>query len=155
MRLNKMNTMSEIVNIILNGKNNTAQKGEYILAVAKRHGIEIPTLCHDPRLEPFSSCYVCVIEIEGQKNLQPSCSTRVAEGMSIITDSKRVHKARKTALDLLVSNHYADCVAPCRERCPAGVDVQGYISLIEKGLYSEAVKLIKEVNPLPAICGRV
>jgi formate dehydrogenase major subunit len=147
--------MSEIVNIILNGKNTTAQKGEYILAVAKRNGIEIPTLCHDPRLEPFSSCYVCVIEIEGQKNLQPSCSTRVSEGMSIITDSKRVHKARKTALDLLVSNHYADCVAPCRERCPAGVDVQGYISLIEKGLYSEAVKLIKEVNPLPAICGRV
>jgi formate dehydrogenase major subunit len=147
--------MSEQVNIILNGKNTTAQKGEYILALAKRHGIEIPTLCHDPRLEPFSSCYVCVIEIEGQKNLQPSCSTRVAEGMSIITDSKRVHKARKTALDLLVSNHYADCVAPCRERCPAGVDVQGYISLIEKGLYSEAVKLIKEVNPLPAICGRV
>ncbi len=147
--------MSEIVNIILNGKNTTAQKGEYILAVAKRHGIEIPTLCHDPRLEPFSSCYVCVIEIEGQKNLQPSCSTRVSEGMSIITDSQRVHKARKTALDLLVSNHYADCVAPCRDRCPAGVDVQGYISLIEKGLYSEAVKLIKEVNPLPAICGRV
>lgn len=147
--------MSEQVNIILNGKNTTAQKGEYILAVAKRNGIEIPTLCHDPRLEPFSSCYVCVIEIEGQKNLQPSCSTRVAEGMSIITDSIRVHKARKTALDLLVSNHYADCVAPCRERCPAGVDVQGYISLIEKGLYSEAVKLIKEVNPLPAICGRV
>jgi formate dehydrogenase major subunit len=147
--------MAEKINIILNGTNTTAFKGEYILEVAKRHGIEIPTLCHDPRLEPFSSCYVCVVEIEGQRNLQPSCSTRVAEGMSIHTCNERVKKARKTALDLIMSNHYADCVAPCRERCPAGVDVQGYISLIEKGLYSEAVKVIKQTNPLPAICGRV
>ncbi len=147
--------MSELVNIVLNGKNTSAYKGEYILDVARRHGIVIPTLCHDPRLEPYSSCYVCVVEIEGQRNLQPSCSTRVAEGMKINTDNERVHKARKTALDLIMSNHYADCVAPCRERCPAGVDVQGYISLIEKRLYSEAIGLIKQVNPLPAICGRV
>ncbi|MFO8021884.1 MAG: 2Fe-2S iron-sulfur cluster-binding protein, partial [Perlabentimonas sp.] len=132
--------MNNKINIILNGKPATAQKGEYILEVAKQHGIEIPTLCHDPRLDPYSSCYVCVVEIEGQRSLQPSCSTRVAEGMSINTNNERITKARKTALDLIMSNHYADCVAPCRERCPAGVDVQGYISLIEKGLYSEAVK---------------
>lgn len=147
--------MSEQVNIVLNGINITANKGEYILDVARKHGIEIPTLCHDPRLEPFSSCYVCVVEIEGQRNLQPSCSTRVMEGMKINTDNNRVHKARKTALDLIMSNHYADCAAPCRERCPAGVDVQGYISLIEKELYSEAIGVIKQANPLPAICGRV
>lgn len=147
--------MTDKINIILNGKPVAATKGEYIHSVAKRNGIEIPTLCHDPRLEPYSSCYVCVVEIEGQRSLQPSCSTRVAEGMNIITNNDRVHKARKTALDLIMSNHYADCLAPCRERCPAGVDVQGYISLIEKGLYSEAVKLIKQTNPLPAICGRV
>jgi formate dehydrogenase major subunit len=147
--------MSEQINIVLNGKNVTGSKGEYILDVAKRNGIDIPTLCHDPRLEPFSACYVCVVEIEGQRNLQPSCSTRIAEGMKVNTENDRVRKARKTALDLIMSNHYADCVAPCRERCPAGVDVQGYISLIEKGLYSEAVKVIKQTNPLPAICGRV
>lgn len=147
--------MTNKINIILNGKPATAQKGEYILEVAKQHGIEIPTLCQDPRLDPYSSCYVCVVEIEGQRSLQPSCSTRVAEGMSINTNNERIKKARKTALDLIMSNHYADCVAPCRERCPAGVDVQGYISLIEKGLYSEAVRLIKQTNPLPAICGRV
>jgi formate dehydrogenase major subunit len=147
--------MSDKINIILNGKNTTGSKGEYILDLVKRHGIEIPTLCNDPRLEPFSACYVCLVEIEGNRNLQPSCSTRIAEGMKINTDNERIYKARKTALDLIMSNHYADCVAPCRERCPAGVDVQGYISLIEKGLYSEATKVIKQTNPLPAICGRV
>ncbi|HNY04121.1 MAG TPA: FAD-dependent oxidoreductase, partial [Bacteroidales bacterium] len=59
------------------------------------------------------------------------------------------------ALELMLSNHYADCLGPCKQTCPAGVDVQGYISLIDKGQYSEAIALIKETNPLPAICGRV
>lgn len=147
--------MGEIINIVLNGQNTTGFQGEFILDVAKRHGIEIPTLCNDPRIEPFSACFICLVEIEGVRFLQPSCSTRISEGMKINTNNERILKARKTALDLIMSNHYADCVAPCREKCPANVDVQGYISLIEKGLYSEAVKLIKQTNPLPAICGRV
>lgn len=147
--------MEQIINIILNGKSIQGKPGESILDLAGKHGIKIPTLCHDPRLEPFSSCYLCVVEIEGMKSLQPACSTKIAEGMNISTDNEKIKIARKTALDLMVSNHYADCEAPCKQRCPAGVDVQGYISLIEKGLYSEAVALIKEVNPMTAICGRV
>lgn len=145
----------EKLNIILNGKIVKGFKGETILQLAKRNGIEIPTLCNDERLEPFSSCYVCVVEVEGMRGLQPSCSTKISEGMKIVTDSEKVRMSRKSALELLLSNHYADCVAPCKMTCPAGVDVQGYISLINKGMYREAVGLIKEVNPLPAICGRV
>jgi formate dehydrogenase major subunit len=145
----------EELNIILNGKNITGNPDQTILKLAAANGIKIPTLCNDPRLEPFSSCYVCIVEVEGMRGMQPACSTRVNEGMVISTDNERIRKARKMALDLIVSNHYADCVAPCRQTCPAGVDVQGYISLIEKGLFAEAVALIKEVNPLPAICGRV
>ncbi len=143
------------INIIINGKPAKGKANEYIVEIAKREGIIIPTLCNDDRLEPFSSCFVCVVEIEGNPKPQPACSTRISEGMVIHTESEKVFKARQTALNLMLSNHYADCVAPCKETCPAGVDVQGYISLIEKGLYEEAVALIKEVNPLPAICGRV
>ncbi len=145
----------EKINVIINGKPVQGYPNEYILDVAKREGIIIPTLCNDERLEPYSSCFVCVVEIEGMPKPQPSCSTRITEGMVINTESKKVYEARRTALNLLLSNHYADCVAPCKETCPAGVDVQGYISLIEKGLYNEAIALIKKVNPLPAICGRV
>ncbi len=145
----------EKLNIILNGRIVKGTKGETILNLAKRYGIKIPTLCNDERLEPFSSCYVCVVEVEGMRGLQPACSTKIIEGMKIITNSDKVKKSRKSALELLLSNHYADCVAPCKMTCPAGVDVQGYISLIDKGMYREAVGLIKEVNPLPAICGRV
>lgn len=147
--------MKNKVNIIINDQIAKGYEGETILSVARRHGIEIPTLCDDPRLEPFTSCYVCVVEVEGMRGMQPSCSTKVAEGMKIKTHSDKALKARKTALELMLSNHYADCIGPCKQTCPAGVDVQGYISLIEKGLYSEAVAVIKETNPLPAICGRV
>ncbi len=150
----KTPVMNEL-NIILNGNIVKGFQGETIYDLATRQGIEIPTLCHDPRIEPYTSCYVCVVEVEGLRGLQPSCSTKITDGMKIETHNARVKKARKTALDLLLSNHYADCVAPCKETCPAGVDVQGYISFIEKGMYHEAVELIKETNPLPAICGRV
>ena len=145
----------EEINVILNNKPVKAREGMSVLELARENGYTIPTLCHDPRLEPFSSCFLCVVEIEGMKGLQPSCSTRVKEGMVIVTDNAKIRKARRTVLELMLSNHFADCMAPCRQNCPAGVDVQGYISLIEKGLYSEAIALIKEVNPLPAICGRV
>ncbi|NOZ47599.1 MAG: FAD-dependent oxidoreductase [Chlorobi bacterium] len=147
--------MNNKINIILDGKHIQGEKGETILELARKHKIEIPTLCNDPRLKPYSSCFVCVVEVEGMRGLQPSCSTRINDGMNIQTKNKKVRNARKTALELLLSNHYADCEAPCKQTCPAGVDVQGYISLIEKRQYSEAVALIKEVNPLPAICGRV
>ncbi|MGM0650602.1 MAG: molybdopterin-dependent oxidoreductase [Bacteroidota bacterium] len=146
--------MDKKLNIILNGKAVQGIAGETILQLATRLGIHIPTLCYDNRLKPFSSCFVCVVEIEG-RGTQPSCSTEITEGMKINTDNETVRKARKTALDLLLSNHYADCVGPCKETCPAGVDVQGYISLIEKKQYSEAIALIKETNPFPAVCGRV
>ncbi|NOR88536.1 MAG: NAD(P)-binding protein, partial [Bacteroidales bacterium] len=147
--------MEKSLNIDLNGKIVKAFPGESILHLANREGVKIPTLCNDPRLEPFSSCYVCVVEVEGMRGHQPSCSTKVNEGMKIVTDNDAIRTSRKMALDLIMSNHYADCKAPCTETCPAGVDVQGYISLIDKGMYSDAVALIKETNPLPAICGRV
>ncbi len=143
------------LNIILNGTIVKGYPGETILDLSRRNGIEIPTLCNDDRLEPFTSCYVCVVEVEGMRGHQPSCSTKLTEGMKIITDSDGIRKSRKMALELMLSNHYADCLGPCKQTCPAGVDVQGYISLIDKGMYSEAVALIKDTNPLPAICGRV
>ncbi len=151
----KRKSAMQELNVILNNKPVKAAEGMTVLELARKQGIHIPTLCNDPRLEPFSSCFLCVVEIEGMKGLQPSCSTRVKEGMVVTTDNEKIHKARKTVLDLMLSNHFADCLGPCKQTCPAGVDVQGYISLVEKGLYSEAIALIKEVNPLPAICGRV
>ncbi len=92
--------MSDTLNIILNGKIVKGIPGETVLELAQRHGIDIPTLCHDPRIDPYSSCYVCVVEIEGYRGLPTSCSTIIVEGMKITTENDRVRQARKTALDL-------------------------------------------------------
>ena len=75
--------MSDRISVTINGKITQAYSGETILNLARRINIEIPTLCNDPRLKPYTSCYVCVVEVEGMRGLQPSCSTKVAEGMKI------------------------------------------------------------------------
>ncbi|MBD3370956.1 molybdopterin-dependent oxidoreductase [Candidatus Fermentibacteria bacterium] len=145
-----------MVTLTINGKTVEASPEKTILEVVQENRLdEIPTLCHSFELTPYGSCFVCVVELAGRPNLVPACATRVAEGMEVRTRSERVMTARKTALELLCSNHYADCVSPCMEGCPAGVDVQGYLALSAMGQYREAVNLIRKTNPLPAICGRV
>lgn len=140
----------------INGRKVSARPGQTILDVVREGRLdEIPTLCHDPRLEPYGSCFLCVVEVKGSPRLLPACVTRVRDGMEVTTRSDRIIHARKRALELLLSDHYADCVCPGHLACPAGVDVQGYISLARLGYYREALALIRERNPLPVVCGRV
>ncbi len=144
------------VDITVNGQPIDVTPGKTILQAVHEAGLDrIPTLCHSDELEPYGSCFLCVVEVKGRHNLLPACATRVVSGMDIETRNERVLASRKTALELLLSNHYADCVSPCMIGCPAHVDAQGYIALAGMGLDVEAVELIREANPLPAVCGRV
>ena len=143
------------VQIYINGKQVISKVAQTILEACRDQGIHIPTLCHDDQLEPFTSCFLCVVEVEGARTLVPSCGTKIQQGMRIITDSENIYQARKMALELILSNHYADCLGPCKLACPAGVDVQGYLALAAMGKYREAIELIKMSNPLPTVCGRV
>jgi formate dehydrogenase major subunit len=68
------------INVILNGKPVIGYDGESILELASRYGITIPTLCHDPRLEPYSSCYVCVVEIEVCEDFNLRVQQRLTKG---------------------------------------------------------------------------
>ncbi|WP_294345021.1 NAD(P)-binding protein [Prosthecochloris sp.] len=147
--------MSEIVTVTLNDKEVQASAGDTILTVAKANGIHIPTFCHDDRLKPYASCFLCVVEVEKARGLLPACSTQITPGMVIRTDSEKVTKARKMALELMLSDHVGDCVAPCEATCPAHVDIQGYIAHIANGNPEAAVRLIKKSNPLPVVCGRI
>ncbi len=144
-----------MIKLILNGKQITAPKGQTILKVAEENGIKIPTLCHDKELKPFGSCWVCAVKVKGRRGFVTSCGTEALDGMEITTDSTEVCNARKMALELLLSDHYADCEAPCKIACPDKVDVQAYVSLIANGQYHEAVKVIKENLPMPLSIGRV
>ncbi len=150
-----MSTRDDRIKITLNGETLEAASGKTILEVAAEQNIEIPTLCHDPRLEPYGSCWLCLVHVEGARGFVPACSAMVRPGMVITTDSPAVLSARKTALDLLLSNHYGDCKAPCTLTCPSNIDVQGYVGLIANKRYGEALELIKKDNPFPSVCGRV
>jgi len=144
------------VRLKINGEEIEAEAGKTLLQVIRENNLdEIPTLCYSQELGPDPSCFLCVVEVKGKPNLVPSCATVVAPGMEVETKNERIVSARRMALELLISNHYADCVSPCTEGCPAGVDVQGYIALSAMGEYIRAVDLIREKNPLPAVCGRV
>ena len=146
----------EKIKITINGKEILTDPDKTILEAVHENKLDtIPTLCHDKRTEHFTSCFICVVEVNGSNKLIPSCSTTVREGMKICTNSEKVRNSRKTALELLFSNHYADCIGPCKESCPAGVDAQAYIALASMGKYKEAIKLVKENNPLPLSIGRV
>jgi len=144
-----------MINITINGKLCEAKPDQSVLEACRENGVDIPTLCHDPRLNPFGSCMICRVEIEGERGVPLSCGAQVRSGMVITTESESIKKARKTCLELLVSQHYGDCTAPCVIECPAHTDVQGYINHIVNGRYDDALKLIKETNPLPVVCGRI
>ena len=143
------------INITLNGKQVACDSTQTILQVAKKEEAFVPTLCHDEALEPFGSCWLCVVEVKGARGFVPACATKVADGMVVDTDTERITAARQMCLGLLLSNHYGDCIGPCVDKCPANCDAQGYVALLANGMEAEAIKLIKETLPLPASLGRV
>lgn len=143
------------ISLTIDGKKITAEENSTILNAASQNGIKIPNLCYDGRVELYGACGLCTVEVEGNPKLLRACSTKVTDGMEVHTQTDRVKASRKVALELLLSDHTGDCVAPCSKACPAGTDCQGYVGLIANGEYEEAVKLIKEKLPLPASIGRI
>lgn len=107
--------MSE-VKIIIDGKEVMVPKGSTVLDGAKKLGIDIPTLCHldlhDTKMvNKAASCRVCVVEVEGRRNLAPSCATPAIEGMVVKTNTIKVMEARKTVTELLISDHPKECLS--------------------------------------------
>jgi len=96
------------VNITIDGREVTAQAGQTILEAAQGVGIDIPTLCHHPALEPIGACRMCLVEVERQRTLQPACTFKISEGMVVHTESEKVVAVRKFVLQSLLSerNHF-------------------------------------------------
>ena len=107
--VNKVQTVQK-VNININGDDISVYKGITILDAANQAGVKIPTLCHLKKCTPTGACRICVVEVEGARNLVASCTNPVAEGMKIQTHSGRVIDARKTLLELMIANHPQDCL---------------------------------------------
>lgn len=99
--------MSDSKFVVIDGSETEYREGETVLHAARRLGIEIPTLCHDDRLEPAGACRICLVEVEGSRLMQPACAFRTAPGMVVRTNTTRVDRNRQ----FIISLHLADTVA--------------------------------------------
>lgn len=147
--------MSAAFQIKIDGRPADVLPGETILKVARRIGVSIPTLCHVEGFSPSASCFLCAVKIEGRPNLWPSCAMPAAEGMVVVTDSEEVRAARKTALELLVSDHAGDCVGPCQTGCPARLNIPDFIARVSAGDFRKAAEIVTDDLTLPASLGRI
>jgi NADH-quinone oxidoreductase subunit G len=97
------------VTLTVNGQTITAPKGTLLIEACKPYGIEIPAFCYYPGLSLQGACRMCLVEIEKMPKMQTACTTPVAEGMVVQTESEKVVQARKSTLELLLANHPLDC----------------------------------------------
>jgi len=107
--------MTTMINLLIDNQPVSVPEGTTILDAARQTHIRIPTLCHLnlgvlKMVNQVASCRMCVVEVDGRRNLAPSCATPVTEGMKVTTNSKRVLAARRKLLSLMLSNHPADCL---------------------------------------------
>ncbi len=148
--------MDANVTLTIDGREVTVPAGGTVLDAARILGIEIPTFCFMENHKPFASCFMCVVKIEGGRgNLVPSCSTPATQGMVVHTQSDEIRTARRTALELMFSDHIGDCFGPCHEKCPTGVDIPGFIAALKNGEPARALEIIKDSLSLPGCLGRV
>lgn len=130
-------------------------EGSTIMAAARAAGIEIPALCHVPGIHPLTSCMVCVVMDTNRGRLLPSCSAPAEDGMSIDSTCPEVVEARRDVLEMLLSEHVGDCEAPCRQICPASLNVSGMMARIALGDLEGAARIARDCLTLPATLGYV
>jgi ferredoxin len=135
------------------------EPGGTILQAARKLGIEIPTLCFNEECQPSTSCMVCVVKLKregaARGGFVPSCATVAEDGMEVESETDEVHKARRVALELLLSDHLGDCIAPCHRICPAGMNIPLMLRQIAADELPEAIITVKRDIALPAVLGRI
>ena len=140
-------------NIIIDNQEVEVEPGSTILDAARKLGIDIPTLCYRDGFEPSTSCMVCVVKVNGR--IVPSCATIARDGMEVESEVSELYLARRTALELLLSDHLGDCMAPCHRTCPAGMNIPLMLRQIASHDLLDAIVTVKADIALPAALGRI
>ena len=110
---------AEQVSLTIDGESVTVPSGTTVLRAAAEAGINIPKLCATDSVEPFGSCRLCLVEIEGAKGLPASCTTEVRDGMVVTTQNERLGDIRRNVMELYISDHPLDCLT-----CPTNGDCE-------------------------------
>src|SRR3954470_12496768 len=130
-------------------------EGQTILEVCRDNGIEIPTLCYEPKLPGFGACRMCVVEVEGEEHPPISCSRSCEDGMKVQTQTEDVRRLRRTNLELIFSDHNAYCLPPCQNKCPSHIDIPGFLKANAETDWRESTRIFKRTIPFPSVLGRV
>ncbi|MBN2881531.1 iron hydrogenase small subunit [Candidatus Woesearchaeota archaeon] len=131
--------------VTLNGKKVEGKSNETVLELCKRNNIDIPTLCEYERLEPIGACRLCVVEIEGARGLQTSCTTKLRQDMIIKTHTPRVIDARRTNLKLLLANHDLNCTI-CKRNLDCKLQKYSKDFLIEENEFDKGFRKNEPVD---------
>ena len=131
------------------------EEGTSVLKAAEKAGVAIPTMCYNDEVEHFTSCMICLVKDAANGKLIPSCSIEAYEGMEIVTMDDEIWESRKTALELLLSEHVGDCEAPCTMACPAHMNIPQMNRLLARDKVDEALSLIKKDIALPSVLGYI
>ena len=145
--------MSDCFTITIDGRPVEVQPGESVLAAASKLAMDIPTLCYLEKCGPLNTCQVCLVKLNGK--LVPSCGTKVAPGMAIESETEEVHEARRTALELLFSDHVGDCLSPCHRLCPLMLNIPVMLRHIQAERMEEAAVVVRQALPLAGVLGRL
>ncbi len=141
--------------LIIDNQQIAVEEGVTLLDAARRLGIAIPTLCHLAGRAPLTSCFVCVVKVNGRARLLPACATLAADGMVVESETAEVHAARRTALELLLGDHLGDCIGPCQVVCPAHMDIPAMLRHLAAGRVHEALVTAHAHIALPAVMGYI
>ncbi|MCA9189985.1 MAG: (2Fe-2S)-binding protein, partial [Planctomycetales bacterium] len=144
-----------MVKITIDGRIAEVAPATTVLHAAEGLGISIPTLCHLEGCSPTTSCQICLVKNALTGQFVPSCATKVTDGMIVESETEEVHEMRRTALELLLSDHLGDCLAPCFFACPAHMDIPLMLQQIGDRHLQDAVATIKRDIAMPATLGRV
>ena len=141
--------------IEVDGRQFTGRAGQTILDICRDNGIDVPTLCYEPKLPGFGACRMCVVEVDGEGEPPISCSREAEPEMVVRTQTKRLREIRKTNLELIFSDHNAYCLPPCQNKCPSHIDIPGFLKANTEGNFAESARIFKRTIPFPSILGRV
>jgi len=110
--------MADTIRLTIDGINTEVAKGTTVLQAAQEAGVYIPTLCYHPNLQPYGGCRLCIVEIAGMRGLPTACTTPVAEGMQVTTNTPQLQELRRSFLQLILTEHPNACLT-ChrRQRC--------------------------------------
>ena len=143
------------IRVEVDGRIVEGREGQTILEVCRDNGIEVPTLCYEPKLPGFGACRMCVVEVEGEDHPPISCSRVCEPGMKVRTQTEEIRRLRATNLELIFSDHNAYCLPPCQNKCPSHIDIPGFLKQNAEGEWRESTRIFKRTIPFPSVLGRV